>query len=65
VVSPGFIEDHLDTDTVLALPHDSAEGYMFDFAINLQTLRYLQGTNALKQEALIKAIRYMKSSKLP
>ena len=62
VVTPGFFEDHLSTDVITGLPHDSAEGYMFDFAINLQTMKYLQATNALTTEAATKAMDYMKDS---
>ena len=62
-MSPGFYIDHFTTNDVVGVPHDSAEGYMSDFAFNLQTLRFLQATNALTVEASRKAIAYMKSSK--
>ena len=61
VVSPGFYEDYLTTEGFVAEPNDSADGYMFDFAINLQTLHYLQGTNALKRDEEAKALAFMKS----
>ena len=63
VVSPGFFEEHLDMALTVGIPHDSAEGYMIDFAVNLQTLRYLQSTNALSTEVARKALKYMTSSK--
>ena len=59
---PGFYEDYLNMDNTLGLPHDSADGYMYDFAVNLLELRYLQITNSLTQEAQEKAISYMQSS---
>ena len=60
---PGFYEDFLNMDNTLGLPHDSADGYMYDFAVNLETLKYLQLVNALTPEAEDKAIAYMQSSK--
>ena len=47
---------------MLQVPHDSAEGYMFDFAINLAVLKHLQATNALDKEKSYAALDYMKSS---
>ena len=61
-MSPGFFEDYLTAETIAATNHDSADGYMFDFAINLQTLHYLQKTNALKPDEEATALAYMKSS---
>lgn len=61
VVSPGFFEDHLDAGNTVSIPDDSAEGYMYDYAINLQTLRYLQRTRALSDEVAQKALEYMES----
>ena len=62
VVSPGFFEDHLDAGNTVSIPDDSAEGYMYDYAINLQTLRYLQRTRALSDDVAQKALEYMESS---
>ncbi len=64
VVSPGFFEDYLSSDSTAGVPHDSAEGYMYDYAINLQTLQYLEATRALEREAELKALEYMKSGNL-
>ena len=63
-MGPGFFEDHLDAANVVGVPHDSAEGYMFDFAINLAVLKHLQATNALNLEKSLLAMDYMKSSEL-
>ena len=63
VVSPGFFEDYLTTDSVVGIPWDNAEGRMFDFAINLQTMRYLQATNQLSRDAMEKALAFLKSCK--
>ena len=62
VVGPGFFEEHLDAANVVGVPHDSAEGYMFDFAINLAVLKHLQQTNALNREKSLNVMEYMKSS---
>ena len=61
-MSPGFFDGYMDTAKTVGVPHDSAEGYMFDFAVNLQTLRYLQSTNALNRDSTLAALKYMKSS---
>lgn len=62
VVSAGFFEDYLTTDSIVGLPHDSADGYMFDFAVNLQTLKYLQATNSLDAGTIATVLEYMRSS---
>ena len=50
-------------DTVTGMPHDSAEGYMFDFAINLQTMKFLMGTNALDRETEVRVLEFIKTRK--
>ncbi len=50
-------------DLVVGIPHDCAEGYMFDFAINIQTMNFLMGTNALNKEAQEKVLDYVKTCK--
>ncbi len=62
MLGPGFFEPYLDCNNMLQVPHDSAEGYMFDFAINLAVLKHLQATNALDKEKSYAALDYMKSS---
>lgn len=62
MVSPGFFADYLTCENTAEFPEDSADGYMYEFAVNLQTLRFLQTTNALTIEAQRKALRYMNSS---
>ena len=59
---PGFFEDFLSMDSTVGIPNDSADGYMYDFAVNLQTLKFLQGTNSLDPEQEATAISYMQSS---
>nr|UCK81481.1 macroglobulin-complement related protein-like 3 [Arenicola marina] len=61
VVSPGFFEDYLSADNTAGVPHDSAEGYMYDYAINLQTLQYLENTRALDKDSELKVLEYMKT----
>ena len=60
---PGFFEDFLTMDDTVGIPHDSADGYMTDFAVNLATLKFLQGTNSLDREKEANAIAFMQSSK--
>ena len=60
---PGFFEDFLTMDDTVGIPHDSADGYMTDFAVNLATLKFLQGTNSLDSEKEANAIAFMQSSK--
>ena len=62
VVSPGFFAEHLTSFLTVELPHDSAEGYMYELGINLQTLKYLQASNALDPETLAAVLEYMTSS---
>ncbi len=50
-------------DAVTGMPHDSAEGYMFEFAINLQTMNFLMGTNALDKETESRVLEYIKTCK--
>jgi hypothetical protein len=42
----------------------SADGYMFDYALNLLTLKYLQTTNALKDSDKENGLEFMQNSKL-
>ncbi len=62
MVGPGFYEEHLDTNIVVGVPHDSADGYMFDFAINMAVLKYLQAISALNFEKSLRVTEYMRSS---
>lgn len=63
LVSPGMFEDHLTSLNTAWAYHDSGEGYIFEFAVNLQTLNYLQTINLLGTEKLNTALEYMQSSK--
>ena len=62
VVSPGLFEDYLTAESTARAYHDSAEGYAFDFAINLQTLNYLQTLSQLDDDKLNTALIYMQTS---
>ena len=59
-MSPGFFEDFLNVDNTVGVPVDSTDGYAYDVAINMQTLKYLQIVNALTRESANKAIAFMK-----
>jgi len=63
LVSPGMFEDHLTSLNTAWAFHDSAEGYIFEFAVNLQTLNYLQTINLLDDDTLHKTLEYMQTSK--
>ncbi|ELT94762.1 hypothetical protein CAPTEDRAFT_205314 [Capitella teleta] len=43
------------------LSPESADGYMFDYAVNLQTLNYLQVTNSLSREERERSLEFMRS----
>ena len=62
MVSPGFFEDHLTSANTAYQYHDSAEGYIYEFAVNLQTLNYLQTLNLLEPAQLNTALEYMQTS---
>lgn len=61
MVSPGMFTDHLTAENTVFVPHDSAEGYLFDFAVNLQTLNYLQTLHLLQTDQLNNALEYMQT----
>jgi len=63
LVSPGMFEDHLTSLNTAWAYHDSGEGYIFEFAVNLQTLNYLQTINLLDTDTLDTTLEYMQSSK--
>ncbi|OAF66568.1 hypothetical protein A3Q56_05710, partial [Intoshia linei] len=52
VVSPGFTNDYLTIDEVINLPIICADGHLSELAFNLQTLKYLKSTDALRKEKL-------------
>lgn len=61
MVSPGLFTDHLNADNTVFIPHDSAEGYLYDFAVNLQTINYLQTLHLLQPTQLNQALEYMQA----
>ena len=63
MVSPGIFADHLNAENTIYGYHDSAEGYIFVFAVNLQTLNYLQTLQLLKQDELDRTLEYMQTSR--
>jgi len=63
VVSPGFFQDFLTAQATSYSYHDSAEGYLYDFAINLQTLNYLQTLSQLNETQVDTALIYMQTSR--
>lgn len=63
MVSPGLFTDHLNADNTVFIPHDSAEGYLYDFAVNLQTINYLQTLHLLQPTQLNQALEYMQAGR--
>ena len=63
LVSPGFFKSHLTSMNTADQYHDSAEGYMYDFAVNLQTLRYLEVLGLLHREETDQVLEYMQVGK--
>jgi len=63
-VSPGMFEDHLTSLNTAWAFHDSGEGYVYEFAVNLETLNYLQTINLLDEDKLKITLEYMQTSKL-
>lgn len=61
MVSPGIFADHLNAENTAHAYHDSAEGYIFEFAVNLQTLNYLQTLHLIKQDDLDRTLEYMQT----
>jgi len=61
MVSPGLFTDHLTAGNTVFVPHDSAEGYLYNFAVNLQTINYLQTLHLLKPDKLNDALEYMQA----
>ena len=59
VVGPGMFEKYLDALNVLRRPTGCGEPYMFDFAVNLYTLKYLKATSQLSETILLNALDYM------
>ena len=50
--------------TVDGVSHHSADGYMFDYALNLLTLNYLQVINVLEPDDKERSLELMQTSKL-
>lgn len=63
LVSPGMFEDHLTSLNTAWAYHDSGEGYVYEFAVNLQTLNYLQSVNLLDNEKLQITLEYLQTGK--
>jgi len=62
LVSPGMFEDYLTTLNTVRAYSGSSEGYVYEFAINLQTLNYLQTINLLDEAKLRVTLEFMQTS---
>jgi len=57
-----MFEDHLTALNTAWAYDGCAEGYVYEFAVNLQTLNYLQTINLLDEAKLRAALEYMQTS---
>jgi len=57
-----MFEDHLTTLNTAWVYPGSGDGYVFEFAVNLQTLNYLQTINLLDEAELSATLEYMQTS---
>jgi len=62
LVSPGMFDDHLTTLNTAWVYSGSGEGYVYEFAVNLQTLNYLQTINMLDDAKLHVTLEFMQTS---
>jgi len=58
-----MFEDHLTALNTAGASYASAEGYIYEFAVNLETLNYLQTINLLEEDKLQITLEYMQTSK--
>lgn len=61
-MSPGMYEDYLTALNTAGVFDSSGEGYVYEFAVNLQTLNYLQTINLLDDDKLASTLEYMQTS---
>lgn len=59
IVSPGFFEPYFTTSNTIGISDASAEGYMYNIAVNLEVLRFLNSVNSLRQSEVKAAMDYM------
>ncbi|XP_076469788.1 CD109 antigen-like [Babylonia areolata] len=52
VVTPGFFEDYLNAENVLLRPYGGAEMITFNFAYNIQTLKFMKNSQQLPDDRL-------------
>ena len=64
MVSPGFFEPYLTVDNTLGMSDYSGEGFIYDLAINLEVLKFLQAVNSLTASDAKGATDFMQWSKL-
>ena len=63
-MQPNFFVEPIDTDSTVGVPHDSLDGYFFEFALNLQTMQYLRTTNGLDLDVQVRMMEILKTCKL-
>jgi len=57
-----MFEDYLTMLNTAGVYAGAFEGYIYEFAVNLQTLNYLQTINLLDENKLLVALEYMQTS---
>ena len=63
IVLPDFSNGPYTLDNMMLLPHDTSEGYVFEFHMNLQMLYFLRETNALTVTQEENIMEYLNNSK--
>ena len=64
MVMPGLLKPQLALEDTINgnVQAHSADGYLFDYAVNLQALNYLQTINVLKREDRERSLEFMQTS---
>lgn len=58
-MSPGIFEDHITAWSTLLIPHDVAEGYMYEIGVNVIVLKYLRVLQALDTDTLTRTLGFL------
>ena len=64
MVLPDFTNGPYTLDNMMGLPHDTCEGHVFEFHMNLQILYFLRETNALEATQEENILEYLNNGKV-
>ncbi len=59
---PDLAEGPYTASSMMGIPPDSAEGYLFEFHMNLLVLQFLRATNALSSKQEESTIEHLNNS---